>query len=63
MLSLTGEKAPSFAPAVKTLRSFVRDIPPRLVTQAAKRIGAQRAAALQRFLDALDVQTFDGKAM
>jgi uncharacterized protein len=63
MLSLTGEKASSFAPAVKALRSFLRDIPPRLITQTAKRIGAQRAAALQRFLDALDVETFDGKAM
>ncbi len=63
MISLTGEKAASFAPAVKTLRSFVRDIPPRLITRAAKRIGEQRAAALQRFLDALDVETFDGKAM
>ncbi|MGA8535461.1 MAG: HD domain-containing protein [Candidatus Tumulicola sp.] len=63
MLSLTGEKAPSFAPAVKTLRSFLRDIPPRLITRAAKRIGAERAAALQSFLDALNAQTFDGKAM
>jgi uncharacterized protein len=63
MLALTGEKAPSFAPAVKSLRSFLRDIPPRLVTRAAKRIGAERAATLQRFLDALDAQTFDGEAM
>ena len=63
MISLTGEKAPSFAPAVKTLRSFLRDIPPRLITRAAQRIGEQRAAALKRFLDALDVETFEGKAM
>jgi len=46
-----------------TLRSFARDIPPHLITRAAQRIGAQRAAALQRFLDALDAETFDGKAM
>ena len=63
MISLTGEKASSFAPAVKTLRTFLREIPPHLVTHAAQRIGAQRAGELQRFLDALDAETFDGKAM
>lgn len=63
MISLTGESAESFARAVKTLRTFVRDIPPRLITKTAQRIGAQRAAELQRFLDALDAQTFDGQAM
>lgn len=63
MISLTGEKAPSFASAVKTLRSFLRDIPPRLRTAAAQRIGVQRVAELRAFLDALDTETFDGKAM
>ncbi|HEX3671261.1 MAG TPA: HD domain-containing protein [Candidatus Cybelea sp.] len=63
MISLTGESAESFARAVKTLRTFVRDIPPRLITKTAQRMGAQRAAELQRFLDALDAQTFDGQAM
>jgi uncharacterized protein len=63
MISLTGEKAPSFAAAAKTLRKFLTDIPPRLITKAARRIGAQRAAELRAFLDGLDAQTFDGKAM
>jgi uncharacterized protein len=63
MISLTGEKAPSFAPAVKALRSFLRDIPPRLITKTAQRIGTQRAAELQAFLDSLSTETFDGKAM
>ncbi|HEY2474502.1 MAG TPA: HD domain-containing protein [Candidatus Cybelea sp.] len=63
MLSLTGETAESFAPAVKALRRFVTEIPPRLITKTARRIGAQRAAALARFLDALQSETFDGKAM
>ncbi|HEV3092414.1 MAG TPA: HD domain-containing protein [Candidatus Cybelea sp.] len=62
MLSLTGEGAQSFAPAVKALRKFVHDIPPRLITKTAQAMGAQRAAALQRFLDALNQQTFDGEA-
>lgn len=63
MIALTGSKAPSFAPAVKQLRGFIKDIPPQLITKAAKRIGAQRAAELRAFLDALTTQTFDGKAM
>jgi hypothetical protein len=37
MLSLTGESAESFAPAVKTLRAFVQKIPPRLITKTAKK--------------------------
>ena len=63
MISLTGEKGASFAPAVKSLRSFLRDIPPHLVTHAAQRIGTRRAAELQQFLTSLDAETFDGKAM
>lgn len=63
MIALTGATAPSFEPAVGSLRKFVTDIPPKLVTKTAQRIGAQRAAALARFLDALDAQTFDGRAM
>ncbi len=63
MLSLTGENAESFARAVKALRSFVHDIPPRLITKTAQTMGAQRAAELERFLDALQAETFDGQAM
>jgi uncharacterized protein len=63
MISLTGEGAESFARAVKSLRTFVRDIPPRLITKTAQRMGSERAAELERFLDALQTQTFDGKAM
>ncbi len=63
MISLTGEKAPSFGPALVQLRGFVRDIPPRLLTKTARKMGAERAAALQGFLDAIDAQTFGGKAI
>lgn len=62
LIALTGEKAPSFAPAVKTLRGFVKDIPPRLITKTARRIGAERAAELQSFLDRLQAESFDGRA-
>lgn len=63
MISLTGESSESFAPAVKTLHAFVQKIPPRLITKTAQKIGAERAAELQRFLDTLQTETFDGKAM
>jgi uncharacterized protein len=63
MLSLTGEKAPSFAPAVRTLRKFLLEIPPRLITRTARRLGDQRAAELRAFLDALDAETRNGAAM
>ncbi len=63
MISLTGASAESFAREVKTLRDFVRDIPPRLITKTAQAMGALRAAELQRFLDALNAETFDGQAM
>jgi hypothetical protein len=63
MLSLISEKAESFARAVKALRSFVHDIPPKLITKTAKKMGAQRAAELESFLNALQTETFDGKAM
>jgi uncharacterized protein len=63
MISLTGEGAESFDRAVRSLRSFVRDIPPRLITKTAQKMGAERAAELTAFLDALQAETFDGKAM
>jgi uncharacterized protein len=63
MIALTGSKAPSIAPAVKALRGFIRAIPQRLVTKAAKQIGAERVAELRALLDRLTTQTFDAKAM
>ncbi len=63
MLSLTGAQAPSFSPAVKALRGFLNSIPPRLITQTARRIGRERAAELERFLDRLQRETSGGRAM
>ncbi len=63
LLALTGAQASSFAPAVKTLRGFLKNIPPRLITKTARRIGKKRAAELKAFLDALQTETFDGKVM
>ena len=63
MLALTGSQKPDFAAAVKSLRSFVKEIPPKLVTHTAQAMGAQRVAELQQFLDALAHETFDEAAM
>jgi uncharacterized protein len=63
LIALTGEKGASFAPAVKNLRVLLHDIPPRLVTNVARRLGARRAAELNAFLNALTTETFGGKAM
>lgn len=63
MLSLTGAKAPSFAPAVKALRGFLTSIPPRLLTRTARRIGRRRTAELERFLNSLQRETCGGRAM
>ncbi|MGB9430425.1 MAG: hypothetical protein WCC11_11230 [Gammaproteobacteria bacterium] len=63
IIALTGAKAPSFEPAVKTLRGFLTDIPPRLITKTAQRIGKARTAELKNFLDNLQQETFDGRAM
>jgi len=63
LIALTGAKAPSFASAVKTLRGFLRKIPPRLITRTAQRIGAARAAQLRAFLDSLQAESFGGRAM
>jgi len=63
IVSLTGESAASFRSGVVALRSFLHDIPPRLITKTAKSIGAQRAAELKRELDELQTETFDGTAM
>ncbi len=63
MIALTGAQAPSFAPAVKQLRDLLNEIPSHLVTKAAHRIGAERAAQVRAFLDNLTSQTFDGRAM
>ncbi len=62
IIALTGEKKPDVQGAIKTLRSFIKDIPPRLVTKTAQKMGAARATELSRFLDALTAESYGGKA-
>jgi uncharacterized protein len=61
MLSLTGATKESAAAAIAQLRGFIHDIPPRLITNAARKMGTQRVAELTAFLDAYDVESFGGK--
>jgi len=60
IIALTGASAASAANAIKTLRTFIHDIPPRLITKTAQRMGAQRVAELQALLDAYQRESFDG---
>jgi uncharacterized protein len=63
MIALTGEKSRDFGAAVSALHSLQHDVPSRLLTKTGRRIGTQRIAELQRFLDDLRRETFDAKAM
>lgn len=62
ILALTGEDKPDATRAVKTLRGFVKDIPPKLITATAKRMGAERAAELTRLLDEIQTETYGNTA-
>ncbi|HEY6233848.1 MAG TPA: HD domain-containing protein [Candidatus Elarobacter sp.] len=62
ILALTGEDKPDATRAIKTLRGFVKDIPPRLITATAKRMGAERAGELTRLLDQVQTETYGGTA-
>jgi len=61
ILSLTGASKESAAAGIAQLRGFVHDIPPRLITSAGKKMGAERVAELNALLDAYDVESFGGK--
>jgi uncharacterized protein len=62
ILALAGDQKPDVSAAIKTLRGFVKDIPSRLITNTAKRIGAERAAEFAHILDRLQAETYDGAA-
>ena len=60
MIALTGASAGDISAAVKSLQSFVAAIPPRLITKSARRLGAERAAETNLFLERLDAESFGG---
>jgi uncharacterized protein len=62
ILSLTGERRSGFGASLKTLRSLLEQVPEKLITQTARRMGMDRARELGAFLDALSAETFGGRA-
>jgi uncharacterized protein len=59
MLALTGSDKGDVQPALKSLRKFVAEIPPRLITRTARRLGAVRAGELSSLLDHLEAETYN----
>ena len=57
MIALAGPTSASAAPQIAALRGFLRDIPPKLVTRAAKNMAVARVAELRAFLDAYDAES------
>jgi uncharacterized protein len=64
ILSLTTRHrwATDLATAAKTLDGFNNDLPPKLLTAAAKKMAPIRTAESRAFLDVLKTETEDGKA-
>lgn len=60
MIALAGPSSESAAKQIATLQSFIKDIPPKLLTKTGQKMGAERAAELQAFLDAWQRESFDG---
>jgi uncharacterized protein len=61
MIALTGSKAASFEPAITQLRTLLKDVPPHLVTKAARRLSTQRAQELRAFLESITKQTLQNR--
>ena len=54
--------ATDLATAVKTIEGFNTDLPPKLMTNAAKKLAPARVAESRAFLESLKAETEDGKA-
>jgi uncharacterized protein len=48
---------------IATIDRFSKELPPKLITAAAKKIGEERVKAMKAFLDALDTETHGGKSL
>jgi uncharacterized protein len=61
ILSIVGldDWAPDLPSAITLLRRFVREMPPRLLTPQAQRIGEGRLAEMKTFLDGLAAEAQD----
>lgn len=63
MIATVGEEKPSASRAIATLRSFIKDIPPRLYTKTGQKLGAERVVELTAFLNELDAESYGGKGI
>lgn len=54
--------ATDLATAVKTIEGFNTDLPPKLMTNAARKLAPGRVAESKAFLESLKAETEDGKA-
>jgi uncharacterized protein len=57
ILATVGEGKPSMNGALTTLRSFIVQIPPRLITKAAKRAAVPRIAEMTAFMDRMKAES------
>jgi len=57
ILATVGEDKPSMNGALATLRKFVKDIPPALITNAAKTAAAPRVLEMNTFLERLQAES------
>ncbi len=60
IIALAGATAPSAAKQIGTLKTFLTDIPSKLLTKTARAMGEKRVAELRAFLDAYGTESFDG---
>jgi uncharacterized protein len=57
MLSLVGEKKASMTPTLQTLRNFAKNIPPALITSAAKSEAAPRVLEMNAFFERIAAES------
>ena len=64
ILSLNGKGAwaTNTAKAIETLQGFTKQLPPTLISDAAKRLGEERLAEMAHFLEQLEPATYQFKA-
>ena len=49
--------------AIATIDKFSKELPPKIITNAARKIAEERVQEMKAFLDGLDLQTHGGKSL
>ena len=55
--------ASDLSAAIATIDKFSKELPPKLITKAGKKIAEERVGEMKAFLDALDGETHGGKSL